>query len=173
MGLHDLSQFVRQVPEFFCTLPHTLTYVYDADNQLTSEKFSGSGATLSYYNYNYSYDNDGRVSTQPHWSQVGTTVYSGTNTYSYDTEGNTISKTTGSGMSQITWSYRYDNANEMTGVVETQGGTTLTLATYVYDAEGDRVRSQVWTAGSGTTTTRYAFDPVRGQRCRATELSGA
>jgi RHS repeat-associated protein len=181
-------------------------YSYDNANRLTSIVNSNSAnATLSYYNY--SYDNADRVSTQTRWSQVGTTVYSGTNTYtydaasqllsdgssysydangnrtmsgyttgsdnemssdgtytySYDAEGNLTSKTTGSGSSQVTWTYSYDNANELTGVVETGSSGTLAQLTYTFDAEGHRVGEQVWTSGSGVTTTmRYAIDAVNG-----------
>jgi RHS repeat-associated protein len=242
------------------SLGGTLSYYYDADNELTSEQFSGTGATgtdirvdfgydaardqtsITWYSnlsgtsevaesaysydtggrltgitntnassttlsyYDYSYDNDNRMSTQTHWSEVGTTVYSGTNTYTYDAisqltsdgssysydatgnrtmsgystgadnemtsdgtysycydaEGNLTEKTKGSGLE--TWYFTYDNANELTYVNETSNGTTsIMTATYQYDAEGDLVGEQLWQTGIGTTTTRYAVDPVDGE----------
>src|SRR5207237_9115552 len=39
------------------------------------------------------------------------------------------------------------------------GGTVTTLATYVYDAVGNRIEKDVWTQSSGTTTvTRFGYD---------------
>src|SRR3984957_1246235 len=71
------------------------------------------------------------------------------------------SKTSGTGSGQITWTYSYDNSNELTGVVETGSTGTMTQITYSYDAEGQRVGEQVWTGS--TVTTRYAIDPVDGE----------
>ncbi len=176
-------------------------YGYDNAGRLTSiDNTNASSATLSYYTYTY--DNADRVSAQTHWSQVGTTTYSGTNTYSYDAinellsdgtttysydsngnrtmsgystgsdnemtsdgtntysydaVGNLIQKTTGSGSSLVTWSYSYDNANELTGIVETGSSGTILQITYMYDVLGQRVQEQVWQSGSATTT-RYAYD---------------
>ena len=59
-----------------------------------------------------------------------------------------------------TWSYTYDNRNHMISASDVSGtGTTLTMATYVYDALGNRLEKDVWTQTSGTTTvTRFAYD---------------
>jgi RHS repeat-associated protein len=192
---------------WFSNLAGTATVAYSAYSYDNADRLTGivnkdgTNTTLSYYNY--SYDNADRVSAQTHWSQVGTTVYSGTNTYTYDatnqlvsdgtttysydangnrnmagyttasgnemtndgtwtytydSAGNTISKTSGSGGSQITWTYSYDNANELTGAVEVQGGVTITQLTYTYDVSGERVQEQLWQTGSGTSTTRFAYD---------------
>ena len=41
----------------------------------------------------------------------------------------------------------------------TDGGTVLSLATYVYDVFGNRIEEDVWTQSSGTTTvSRFAYD---------------
>jgi hypothetical protein len=42
---------------------------------------------------------------------------------------------------------------------QTDGGTLLTQATYVYDVGGNRLEKDVWTQASGTTTvSRFAYD---------------
>ncbi len=176
-------------------------YSYDNAGRLTSiVNTNASSATLSYYTYTY--DNADRVSAQTHWSQVGTTTYSGTNTYTYDAisqllsdgtatysydangnrtmagystgsdnemssdgtytytydaVGNLTQKTTGSGASLVTCTYSYDNANELTGIVETGSSGTILQITYTYDVLGKRVQEQVWQSGVATTT-RYAYD---------------
>jgi hypothetical protein len=54
----------------------------------------------------------------------------------------------------------YDNRNQMTGVSKraTDGGTLQMIATYVYDVWGNRIESDVWQTGIGTTTVHYALD---------------
>ena len=43
----------------------------------------------------------------------------------------------------------------------TDGGAATTLATYVYDALGNRIEKDVWTQQPGTTTvTRFGYDGV-------------
>src|SRR5262249_1909731 len=66
------------------TLLATSAYAYDDAAPLTAVTNKNSAAaTLS--NYNYTYDNADRVSVHTWWSQIGTVVYSGTKTYTYDT----------------------------------------------------------------------------------------
>ena len=83
----------------------------------------------------------------------------GTWTYTYDAEGNLIKKS--KGQNAETWTYRYDNQNQMISAKDqaTDGGTTLTLATYTYDVFGNRIEKDVWTASSNQTVVqRYAYD---------------
>jgi RHS repeat-associated protein len=40
----------------------------------------------------------------------------------------------------------------------TDGGATLTYVTYKYDALGNRIEEDVWTSGTGTVMTDYAYD---------------
>src|SRR5207253_8393273 len=77
----------------------------------------------------------------------------------YDAEGNLTKKSRSP--SSDTWTYGYDNANHMVWARDsaTDGGAATTLATYVYDALGDRIEKDVWTQQSGTTTvTRFGYD---------------
>ena len=56
-----------------------------------------------------------------------------------------------------TWTYGYDNANEITSEVETLDGVTEQSIDYKYDALGNRIEQDVTVSGT-TTTTRYAYD---------------
>src|SRR5438552_3111719 len=77
-------------------------------------------------------------------------------TYSYDNNGNMTKKSKGA--SAETWYFGYDNLNRMNSAKQeqTDGGTLLMQATYVYDVFGDRIEKDVWT--SSTVVTRFAYD---------------
>src|SRR5262249_13107114 len=82
----------------------------------------------------------------------------GTYTYTYNDEGNLTKKSKGA--LDETWTYGYDNRNQLTAVEERSqdgGGTLLTRATYLYDVHNQRVQSVEWTQATGTVTTRYAL----------------
>ena len=59
-----------------------------------------------------------------------------------------------------TWTYGYNNANELISAVDrTSTGTLIQSVAYVYDAEGNRIEEDVTAAGSTTpTVTRFAVD---------------
>jgi RHS repeat-associated protein len=80
----------------------------------------------------------------------------GTWTYSYDGEGNLTKKSKGTNAE--TWTYGYDNDNHMVWAKDsaTDGGAATTLATYVYDALGNRIEKDVWTGS--TAVTRFGYD---------------
>src|SRR5207253_10160639 len=75
-----------------------------------------------------------------------------------DNEGNLTKKS--KGMNAETWYYGYDNLNHLTSAKQeaTDGGTLWMQATYVYDAQGNRLEKDVWTSTNGLTTTRFAYD---------------
>lgn len=91
------------------------------------------------------------------------------NTYSYDAEGNLISKTITS--SGNVWSYSYDLRNRMTSAVETTsaGGTVLSKSSYSYDLSDRRITKTIngsttqffyegdnlWKQAAGGNVTRY------------------
>jgi RHS repeat-associated protein len=54
------------------------------------------------------------------------------------------------------WTYSYDDRNELTSVTHTASGIAMT-ATYTYDAFGNRIKSDV-TLNSVETVTQYALD---------------
>jgi RHS repeat-associated protein len=71
-------------------------------------------------------------------------------TYTYDSNGNTLTKVTSSGTTTFGWDYE----NRLTGM--TLPGTGGTLA-FKYDGLGRRVQ-KAFTLGSTTTTTNYLYD---------------
>jgi len=146
----------------------SLAYSYDATNQLT-------GAT-GVRNESYSYDLNGNR-TMPGY-QTGPDnrlVSDGTYNYTYDNEGNTLTKTRVSD-GQVT-TFTWDHRNRLTeAVVKTSGGVTLNDEKFTYDANDHRIGTwangaqQSWTVydgdtpyldftGSGSLTTRYLSDP--------------
>src|SRR5262249_54936342 len=111
-----------------------------------------SSATLSYYNY--AYDNADRVTSQTYSSQVGTTTYSATRNYSYDSTDQLL--TDGS---QPTYSYDANGNRTMAGD-QTGTGNRLTsdgTYTYSFDAEGNLVGK---TKGAGQETTTYTYNTL-------------
>ncbi len=76
----------------------------------------------------------------------------------YDNEGNLTKKSKGA--SAETWTFGYDNRNQLTGVTERStdgGGTLLFQGTYVYDVFNNRVETDEYTNGSGTTVTKSVY----------------
>jgi RHS repeat-associated protein len=144
-------------------------YAYDSADRVTAATDNGATTSYAYDSASeltqagtatYSYDLNGNRTMAGY--QTGTAnqlTNDGTWTYTYDAEGDLTKKSKGA--SAETWTYGYDNRNRMAWAKDsaTDGGTLLTLATYVYDAVGDRVEKDVWTQASGTTTvTRFAYD---------------
>jgi RHS repeat-associated protein len=127
----------------------TTSYAYDAAGQLTQ---AGTAT--------YSYDLNGNRTMAGYQTGAANQLSNdGTWTYTYDAEGDLTKKSKGAAAE--TWTYGYDGRNHMAWAKDsaTDGGTVLTLATYVYDALGDRVEKDVWTQASGTTAvTRFAYD---------------
>src|SRR5262249_10935576 len=79
--------------------------------------------------------------------------------YSYDNEGNLIAKTARDG-SGISWTYGYDNANQLVSAVHRDGSGNIIAAEAIkYDALGNRIEVDTYTAASGTTTVqKFAHD---------------
>jgi RHS repeat-associated protein len=151
----------------------TLAYAYDDTNQLTG--VSGS-ATES-----FAYDGNGNRAGGGYATGAGNRLTSdGTYNYTYDAEGNRLTKTRISD-GQVT-SYTYDERNRLTEVqVRSAGGVLLADERYTYDALNRRIAvltdpdgagpqpaARLWTAyrgdnawadfdGSGTLQTRYLF----------------
>jgi RHS repeat-associated protein len=122
----------------------THTYTYDSINQLTND-----GARA------YSYDANGNRTMAGY--QTGTAnrlTNDGTYTYTYDGEGNL----TGKSKSGETWTFGYDNLNQLVTLQEVTSTGTQLQVTYTYDVEGKRVQQDEWKPGTGTVTTRFAFD---------------
>lgn len=151
----------------------SLTYGYDNTNQLTA--VSGAAAE------GFAYDANGNRNSTGYATGTGNRLTSdGTYNYTYDAEGNRLTKTRISD-GQAT-SYTYDERNRLTGVqVRSVGGVLLADEQYTYDAldrriavltdpdgAGPQAAVQLWTAyqgknawadfdGSGSLQTRYLF----------------
>jgi RHS repeat-associated protein len=130
--------------------------------RLTSARQSGSRAVsqlTSDGTRNYSFDLNGNRTNSGY--QTGTAnqlTTDGVWNFTYDNEGNLIKAVRIA--DNLTWTYGYDNLNRMTSAIErqTDGGTLLLQATYLYDPFGNRIEKDVWTASTGTVTTRFVYD---------------
>jgi YD repeat-containing protein len=121
------------------------TYGYDTTNQLTTVT-NASGTTTYGYDLNGNRTNTGYVTGSE--NQLTT---DGTYSYTYDQEGNVITRTTTVTLEK--WTYGYDNLNHMVSAIDkNSSGTTLTYATYLYDVFGNRIEKDVWTQSGGSTT---------------------
>ena len=111
----------------------TVSYTYNALNQLTSENQSGTGVDAA--RADFSYDNAGNM--------TGLTRYSDT-----------------SGTNEVlATAYTYDNANNLTGISDQLPDTTV-VASYAYTLDpADRLTEEVhnWASGSSTDTTDYTY----------------
>ena len=132
------------------------SYAYDDDGRLTNE--TGPAGNIQYY-----YDNVGNRTSKvvTGGSSAGTTSYQfdtggddrltgesgpgGSFGYGYDFDGNQTSETYPNGTVQTN---NFDFENHLTGVTDTAGGATTTVAAYSYDADGNRLTE---TTPAGTT----------------------
>src|SRR5262249_35857414 len=82
----------------------------------------------------------------------------GTWNYTYDAVGDTITQTGVSGGSEagVSWTYGYNDANQMTSAVETVNGTTAQEVSFTYDVFGNRIGETVINSG-GTTTQEFSY----------------
>jgi RHS repeat-associated protein len=127
----------------------TKTYTYDAANELTND---GTNT--------YSYDLNGNRTMTGYTTGPGNQLTNdGVWTYTYDAEGNLTKKSKGANAE--TWTFAYDNHNHVVCAKDSasDGGTVLTLATYVYDSLENRQEKDVWTSASNSVTiTRFSYD---------------
>ena len=101
------------------------TYVYDADNELTSEQFGGTGQTP--LRIDMTYDADGEVLTETRYSDLAGTqvVVASSYTYNADGEVTDLLDRDSHGNTVAEFSYTYDPANRVTS--ETNLGMTTIL----------------------------------------------
>jgi RHS repeat-associated protein len=139
----------------------TLTYGYDAANQLLSETYIFGGA-VGTKTVSYSYDADGNrdTLTYPDGFAVSAT-YTGRNqvkditaggppplaNFTYDTGGNRLTKTLENG---TTASYAYDDVSRLTTVTHANSSTTISALSYGYNAINLRT--------SGEAGDTYGYD---------------
>lgn len=130
--------------------PAKETYTYDPLYRLTSVK-DANGNTVEAYTYSRTGDRLSKtapgLATGTYGYQSGTHWLTsiGNSARTYDANGSM----TGNASAGIAWGFGYDGRGRLT--VVQQGGNTL--ATYTYDAWGQRVSKTV-----GTAQTRFAYD---------------
>ncbi len=150
---------------------NTFTMTYDSGNRITTENRNGTTVTYTYDSTNevtgdgtntFTFDGTGnRTNTGYSTGPDNQVLNDGVYTYTYDNNGNLTEKSKGS--SAETWTYGYNNQNQMIWAEQraAPGGTLEMRADYKYDALGNRAESDVTTyvGGVGTTvTTKFALD---------------
>ncbi len=131
------------------------TFTYDALDRLTSASTTliGTGQYAESYQYNpignitytsrlgnYSYPASGLNSVRPHAATLA-----GSNSYSYDVNGNMTRRVELSGTQRMTYTQAWDIENRLSVVTNT---TTMSVTRFYYDGDGKRVKK---TDPSGTT----------------------
>jgi len=129
--------------------PYWNSYTYDlSGNRSTDTLHDAAGVTSNDIHHAYSYPEPG--ASQPH--TLGEVDQSGpqgiaADTYTYDADGNTRTRTVNGDTQTLDW----DAEGHLTQVTSDDGnGGTTTLASYVYDADGNRLISR-----TKDTTTLY------------------
>jgi RHS repeat-associated protein len=131
------------------------TYSYDRSDELTGADRPGTTQDEAYsYDANGNRTNNGSVTGANNRLQTD-----GIYTYSYDDEGNLLSRTTiaTGAVREYTWDYR----NRLVGVTDRAGTTTTRQTTYTYDVTNQRIAKTVDLDGQGAnpaTTTRFVYD---------------
>jgi RHS repeat-associated protein len=165
---NDMTSLTRFSNVSGTTVVGTTVYGFDNGDRLTAiTNKNASGTTLSFYND--AYDTADRVTSETFSSTVGTTVYSGTKTYTYDRASQLLS--------DGTKTYAYDNNGNRT----TSGTQTYQTAadnrlstdgiwTYTYDNEGNLIQKTKGSGGS-LVTWKYAYDNLN-KLVSAVEITG-
>lgn len=112
-------------------------YTYDKNSNILTERlfsnYASNTAGQMDLEKEYIYDNlDRLVQVKVQDNLKGTTAITA---YTYDQEGNRLTKTTGNS-STI---YSYNGLNQLTGAVETTDGTVTSNISYTYDANGCQI----------------------------------
>ncbi len=134
-------------------------HAYTYDNAYHLQTASHSNQPAEFFSYDptgnrltshlssfYSYDDANRLLEDQDWI------------YTYDADGNLISKTSKTNGDQHT--YTFDSQNRMIAFSLTQGPSSTTqpaAAAYAYDYSGNRIEKSVTTT-SGTTVTRFLYE---------------
>jgi hypothetical protein len=157
----------------------SFSYSYNAAGSVTGESdFSGLSMSYSYNHvgelvddstYTYGVNEAGdpsaagdSVSSGNELTTFVDPVSGNTLSMTYDAAGNELTKT--NTYTSITWTYTYNNANQIATAVEKSGTLTMQSATYEYDPFGDLLKESVTPYVSGVagspTVTEYAGSPT-------------
>ena len=139
------------------------TSVFDADRNLSSRQFGGSGQTPLRVNFSYNAAN--QVQTINRYSNLAGTVTVALNSYSYDNAGRltNLHQTNGSYGNISNYTYTYDAASNVTSETLSYTLTSYTYNTvtsYTYDNANqllsDGTNTQTYDATGNRTDTGYA-----------------
>jgi RHS repeat-associated protein len=133
------------------TSTDTLGYTYTDNNQLTGVTHTNT----SFANESFSYDSNGNRNMTGYSTGPGNELTSdGTYNYTYDNEGNEVTKTAiATGNETI---YAYDFRNRLAEVDQVVGGVRSVVVQYTYDALNRRIGvseggATTWTVYDGTS----------------------
>ncbi|WP_203616433.1 polymorphic toxin-type HINT domain-containing protein [Streptomyces sp. SID13726] len=153
--------------------PYWLSYTYDlAGNRLTDTRHDPTGDTAKDVARTYTYPAAGTA--RPHGvTQIDTTGPSGVsrNTYGYDAEGNTHTRTIGGDQQILDW----DAEGRLTKVTKPNGSGGTATTSYVYDADGNRLITRTdadTTLFLGTTELTLVKDAAAAKATRYYDLGG-
>ena len=136
----DYTHDVRGLRTSTTTLDGQWTYEYDATRQLTRAIFASVNPAVPDQDLTYEYDALGNrirtlengVTTDYGVNNMNQYTRIGTQTNSYDADGNLTMQTDGT----ETWTYSYDDENQLIGVTTPEGSWS-----YEYDPFGNRIAS--------------------------------
>lgn len=149
----------------------TLTYTYDAANELTSETQNIAGAAAPGV-VTYTYDADGNRAglTYPDGhvinyaytarNQVGTINVDGASplvSYGYDLNGNVSSKSLENGTNGA---YSYDDASRLLTVDHQKGGASFARFDYAYNSVNNPTSRMETDNGAAPSTDVYGYDAI-------------
>jgi RHS repeat-associated protein len=139
----------------------TLTYSYDNTSQLTGVDGSGGTCGASGCDESFGYDVNGNRTMSGYSTGTGNRLTSdGTHNYTYDDNGNMLTKTriSDSQKHEFSWDYR----NRLTQVLlKNSGGTVLQQSDFTYDALDRRIIKSFDDDGPGphsATVTKTIYD---------------
>ncbi len=146
--------------------PYWQSYTYDlSGNRKTETVHDASGVAANDVKRTYAYP--GATNAQPHTlSEVDTSGPTGISKdlYTYDSTGNTRTRTVGGDTQTLNW----DAEGDLSSVTEDDGsGGTKSVASYVYDADGNRLITRTdsdTTLDLGTTKITLADGVAKATR---------
>ncbi|MEU6848593.1 polymorphic toxin-type HINT domain-containing protein [Actinacidiphila alni] len=154
--------------------PYWQSYTYDLSGSRATETLHDvHGVTAN--DTHRAYTTPAPTAARPHTlSEVDTTGPTGTSAdyYTYDATGNTATRTVGGTQQNLTW----DSEGHLTKVTQDDGnGGTTTAASYVYDADGNRLLTRT-PAGTtlylGSTEITLAKNATTPKATRYYDLGG-
>jgi len=155
----------------------SVSYVYDADGEVTSVgdgtgtralSYNGDGELTGEGGFSYGYDDAGNITSREYPDGTTTsygynddgevstmTVGSAETSYSYDADGNLTSTAKPDGMTE---SRTYDNADQLTGVSDATSSSTLDSYGLTLNADGQPTAIAVTQDGAAEPSRYYGYN---------------